>query len=1056
MEQILNFDAPLDVQLFDRIVNMMYNGSPQDIRRAQDILSIFEQHQDAWQRVDKILGNSGSPQAKFLALQILEKAIDTKWKILEESVRKGIRDFISDLVIRLASDEQSAKQNRQLINKANHTLIQIVKQDWPHNWPTFVPDLVKSSTVSESLCENNLYILCLLSEEVFDFSSGQMTQAKTKHLKETLNSEFQLIFELCQQVLTNSQNVTLVQQTLKTLIPFLSWIPIGYIFETQLIDLLGGRLFPVPECRNLALRCLTEIASLDVGVQQYHPQFLKLFAGMMAQLKTTLPLPTSDFNALTRHFQEAHERGSAEDEAFLVNLALFFTGFFRAHLQLVETNRVTSMDVIHAHKYLIAVSNIDHKENFKTCLEYWLWLAEDLYTSWKAAPAHHADARRSAYAEILSDCRKTMIRKMVKPEEVIIVEDEHGEIVKETLPDVDAQQLYSSMRELLVFLTHLDADDTEKIMLDILSAQLDRTEQGWNTLNTLCWAVGSISGAMVEDHERRFLVAVIKDLLHLCETSKGKENKAVIASNIMYVVGQYPRFLRAHWKFLRTVAHKLFEFMHEAFAGVQEMAVDTFLKLCSQCSERFVAHQPGEPGPFVDELLNDLRDIIRDLDQPHIHVFYEAVGLIIAAAPDNNLQHRLVARLMGPPNSLWESVISRVHHTEYLRNPEVMQQLASVLRTNVRACRAVRGGFFQQVMTLFPNMIQLYGAYAEMITREIATHGPQVAKFTHVRGMRIVKREVLRLMQEAMLGTPEPDMLLATVVPPLLGATLLDYKNSVPDARDAQVLMLMSTTVTVLQHRMMCEVGPMLDATLEVTLAMITRNFEDYPEHRINFFKLLRTLNAHCFPAFLAAAQLSRVIIDSIVWAFKHTERNIAEAGLTILYEFLQQVQQSDAANQFYQAYYCTLVNEVFAVLTDTLHKPGIKLQCAILQHLVRAVATNSIGLPLAPDAGADNVAFLRRYLVTLLGNFPNLSQPQIEAFVRGAFELSDDAKLFKAHVRDFLIQLKEFAAQSNADLFEEEEHQRRVELRAQRAAAVPGLAVQQPLVRAKDEEMLD
>jgi hypothetical protein len=34
-------------------------------------------------------------------------------------------------------------------------------------------------------------------------------------------------------------------------------------------------------------------------------------------------------------------------------------------------------------------------------------------------------------------------------------------------------------------------------------------------------------------------------------------------------VGQYPRFLRAHWKFLKTVVNKLFEFMHETHPGVQ-------------------------------------------------------------------------------------------------------------------------------------------------------------------------------------------------------------------------------------------------------------------------------------------------------------------------------------------------------------------------------------------------------------------------------------------------------------------------------------------------------
>ena len=53
-----------------------------------------------------------------------------------------------------------------------------------------------------------------------------------------------------------------------------------------------------------------------------------------------------------------------------------------------------------------------------------------------------------------------------------------------------------------------------------------------------------------------------QDLLGLCEQKRGKDNKAIIASNIMYVVGQYPRFLRAHWRFLKTVVNKLFEFMH--------------------------------------------------------------------------------------------------------------------------------------------------------------------------------------------------------------------------------------------------------------------------------------------------------------------------------------------------------------------------------------------------------------------------------------------------------------------------------------------------------------
>ena len=51
-------------------------------------------------------------------------------------------------------------------------------------------------------------------------------------------------------------------------------------------------------------------------------------------------------------------------------------------------------------------------------------------------------------------------------------------------------------------------------------------------------------------------------------------HQAIIASNIMYIVGQYPRFLRAHWRFLKTVVNKLFEFMHETHEGVQVDADD--------------------------------------------------------------------------------------------------------------------------------------------------------------------------------------------------------------------------------------------------------------------------------------------------------------------------------------------------------------------------------------------------------------------------------------------------------------------------------------------------
>jgi exportin-1 len=175
--------------------------------------------------------------------------------------------------------------------------------------------------------------------------------------------------------------------------------------------------------------------------------------------------------------------------------------------------------------------------------------------------------RKHKYDEVLTNLRQVMIENMVRPEEVLIVENDEGEIVREFVKESDTIQLYKTSREVLVYLTHLDVVDTEHIMSEKLAHQVDDSEWSWNACNTLCWAIGSISGAMNEETEKRFLVTVIKDLLGLTEAKRGKDNKAVVASNIMYIVGQYPRFLKAHWKFLKTVVNKLFEFMHETHEG---------------------------------------------------------------------------------------------------------------------------------------------------------------------------------------------------------------------------------------------------------------------------------------------------------------------------------------------------------------------------------------------------------------------------------------------------------------------------------------------------------
>jgi len=68
------------------------------------------------------------------------------------------------------------------------------------------------------------------------------------------------------------------------------------------------------------------------------------------------------------------------------------------------------------------------------------------------------------------------------------------------------------------------------------------------------------------------------------------------------------------------------------------------------------------------------------------------------------------------------------------------------------------------------------------------------------------------------------------------------------------------------------QVPRVLEAVFEPTLAMIMHNMEDFPDHRINFFNLLRAMNNHCFDAFFRIPEAHmKLVVDSIAWAFKHT-----------------------------------------------------------------------------------------------------------------------------------------------------------------------------------------
>ena len=120
-----------------------------------------------------------------------------------------------------------------------------------------------------------------------------------------------------------------------------------------------------------------------------------------------------------------------------------------------------------------------------------------------------------------------------------------------------------------------------------------------------------------------------------------------------------------------------------------------------------------------------------------------------------------------------------------------------------------------------------------------------------------------------------------------------------------------------------------MENVFECTLDMISKDFSEYPQHRVEFFKLLKAINVYCFPALLKLDQRQfKLVIDSCLWASKHDNREVESTGLTMCMELIDNMASSDpqTASLFFRQFFLPILQDVFFVLTDTDHKAGMLL----------------------------------------------------------------------------------------------------------------------------------
>ena len=1087
--QLLNTSTPFDqnkLNLLEQVVNVLYTTTNnQERQMANKLLDQFQKLDVSFQYCEFILENAQSNNTRALALNIYQDFIKGRWNLLDKNSQFNFRNFLIKLLLKFVLDKNfyGNKSNHFLINKLNLLIVMIAKNEWTTTWTNFISELCSSSKSDPNLCENNMELLILLSEEINVFWKNSLTAKKAYELREKMSKEFIEVFNLCQLIISNSNSVgkNLLIKAIQLFAEYMNWFPINLTLNKDIMmrTLLNFKEFGF--CRTETMKCLGSLFGIKMSnlpvneIINYRNLLIQMYQTFI-QIMDTEIVKNKNFADQYRYIQEKNPDKITGYENMSHSFEMSLINFFKSNMTYIQsfdfaegTQQVNQFlnnyipQITKGLDYLTQFLFMENEEIFQAAVDFWLWFSYKVFTlknpedtldtfdlvfqnennNFMMNNNIHVKYTKDQYLQYLNDsylyknCYMKMIDvireiicvKMTKPLEVKIDIDEGGDIIYDPTKNTVYQTIHENMRDTLVYLTLIDPYKTQSLLQAKVEEQFNIANQSNkidpSLLNSISWSAGCISGAMPESIEVHLLIHFIRTLLGLCEIIKGKGNKAICASNIMYVVGQYPKFLNGHWKFLKTVVKKLFEFMHETFEGVQDFACETFMKISIKCANNFIIKQDQENEEYIRELVRNVSETTKDLKAHQQLMFYEAIGNMINL--ENNLQKKIfyIKQLMEEKNTQWNQIFNEAkQNINILNNSNIVNGLRIIVLLNERVSFAIKTPYWSYGITIFDNLIKSFIYYSNCINENFNNNkGVDI----NTRSYMIYNRTLIKYLTSLVKNTDDLQMIQNDMLNQF-GNLIETYNKNHIQNKDPNMLLLFSALLEKIQNYNPDVVATIWKFLCFPTIELIKNDFQSFPEHRMNFFILLKSLISNSFESLFRAQNLSfnKDVIDTITFAINHNTPSMSETGLETLIILLQKVVSvgnidlQNIIDPFFSNYFYIIFNDVFNTMTDGFHQSGFDLQVKVIQILINVIDEKRISEGLFNKEENNKTFFLKKLLNDILQAYKNITMTQGEALCLGMINSCNDEHKFKSVMRDFLVSLKSFIGNNEA-LWEEE-----------------------------------
>jgi len=959
------------VREIDLLCQQARGGNPSLVNSANDKLKNYYEQDDCWVYSIDLYENATNDNTKFIAAHFLTKGIKTQWASMPIDQREGFKSFITNKIITECQNNTDSSG----LTALRGALVAVMTREWPQQWPEIVDDLISSATSSPSLIKNNLSIIQQLSQDVMEFSEGTISSNRQSQLRAALETISPKIFGLVEEILSGSFGLAENSTALSTLQSIVKWLSPNFIYDSVLLVSLCQNYLHMPEYQDTILGIFGEIACMNTPTE-YIATIPEIFESVIASVSQSIDNNT-DFAEMLMN------------QSRRVTMLIFvISSFLENHIGIIESaGKFEAIEYALAYSIGMMTQISPSNDVFKTCVDMWTSVSKHFFFDSKSKLPNEF------YMEFFAQVRRILVHFMERPEEIIICENDQGNVVKEQQKNTATVLLHKSMHDALCVLTNIDVNDTIEAIQELITGV--HQECTINNINRLSWSAGAVSGAIPSDEEKRFVLKILKELLGLFGEASTTEIQAVIASGIMYVCSRYPRFLMEHPQVLDVIIHKLIDFMHHTFEGIMDMAVDSFKTIAESCRRHFLTVHQGQSQTYLEDLLDGMDSIISDLSPELCISIFDAFSKIIAGIGDEGQKSHMTRQLMARSNDRW-GVIAQSFSPD---NAAVLSELIYLLKINGVVAQNVGSSFHIQFNALYQEMMQLYSACNAPICQMYELHNEHSTSIQEFKLLVEIKSSCLSVVNTFVDKTTNTTIIKNNVLPYFLESVVAEYSQSPPEARVPHVVSLLSTIITRTETSVTPHLPYVYQNIIGPTIDMIKDDFESYMSFREPITDLLEKVVTNCYISIWQMGEEEiTMIYGSLMWGCKHPEHNICIGSLGAMLKLFQTVDSKapiDFKNVFFNTFYMQALNLAFEVLTDTVHKYAFAQQVELIKKL----------LQLKVDMNESSII-----AEALVESFPTRDVRFFVSFIDYLKSISKETKEMQRQLRDFLIELQQYS----------------------------------------------